>query len=113
MLCASSAQDAHGFAAVSHAATLQARVPFVHFFDGFRTSREINRIELLEDETLSALVSHDDIVAHKLRRLRPSAPSVRGTAQNPDVSSRSAKHPTGSTPQFLAWSSMCSTDLKH
>ena len=85
MLCASSVQEAHDFAAVSHAATLRARVPFLHFFDGFRTSHEINRIELLDDDDLRALIDDDDIAAHKLRRLRPTAPVVRGTAQNPDV----------------------------
>ncbi|MFN3257109.1 MAG: pyruvate:ferredoxin (flavodoxin) oxidoreductase [Ilumatobacter sp.] len=85
MLCASSVQEAHDFAAVSHAASLRTRVPFLHFFDGFRTSHEINRIDLLDDDSLRLLVREDDITAHKLRRLRPTAPSVRGTAQNPDV----------------------------
>jgi len=85
MLCASSVQESHDFAAISHAVTLRTRVPFLHFFDGFRTSHEINRIEVLEDDTLRSLVSDDDVVAHKLRRLRPTAPTVRGTAQNPDV----------------------------
>jgi len=85
MLCASSVQEAHDFAAVSHAATLRARVPFLHFFDGFRTSHEINRIDLLGDDDLRALINDDDVAAHKLRRLRPTAPVVRGTAQNPDV----------------------------
>jgi pyruvate-ferredoxin/flavodoxin oxidoreductase len=85
MLCASSVQEAHDFAAVSHAATLRARIPFLHFFDGFRTSHEINRIDLLGDDDLRALVRDDDIAAHKLRRLRPTAPVIRGTAQNPDV----------------------------
>jgi pyruvate-ferredoxin/flavodoxin oxidoreductase len=85
LLCASSVQEAQDFAAVSHAATLRTRVPFLHFFDGFRTSHEINRIELLDDDQLGSLISADDVVAHKLRRLRPTAPSIRGTAQNPDV----------------------------
>jgi pyruvate-ferredoxin/flavodoxin oxidoreductase len=85
MLCASSVQEAHDFAAVSHAATLRTRVPFLHFFDGFRTSHEINRIELLEPDDLLSLMNDDDIAAHKARRLRPTAPVVRGTAQNPDV----------------------------
>jgi pyruvate-ferredoxin/flavodoxin oxidoreductase len=85
MLCASSVQEAQDFAAVSHAATLRSRVPFLHFFDGFRTSHEVNRIDLLHDVTLRSLLRDDDIAAHKLRRLRPTAPVVRGTAQNPDV----------------------------
>ena len=85
MLCASSVQEAHDFAAASHAASLRSRVPFLHFFDGFRTSHEINRIELLDDEVLGAIVRDPDIADHKLRRLRPTAPVVRGTAQNPDV----------------------------
>ena len=85
MLCASSVQEAHDFAAVSHAATLRSRIPFLHFFDGFRTSHEINSIDLLDDDDLRSLIDDDDIAAHKLRRLRPTAPVVRGTAQNPDV----------------------------
>ncbi|MEL6892843.1 MAG: pyruvate:ferredoxin (flavodoxin) oxidoreductase [Actinomycetota bacterium] len=85
MLCASSVQEAHDFAAVAHASTLRSRIPFIHFFDGFRTSHEVNRIELLDDDALRSLVGEEDIAAHKLRRLRPTAPVVRGTAQNPDV----------------------------
>jgi pyruvate-ferredoxin/flavodoxin oxidoreductase len=85
MLASSSVQEAHDFAAVSHAATLRSRVPFLHFFDGFRTSHEVNSIDALDEEQLCSLVSDDDIAAHKLRRLRPTAPVVRGTAQNPDV----------------------------
>ncbi|NND73739.1 MAG: pyruvate:ferredoxin (flavodoxin) oxidoreductase [Ilumatobacter sp.] len=95
MLCASSVQEAQDFAAVAHAATLRTRVPFLHFFDGFRTSHEVNSIQPLEAGTLRALVSEEDVRAHKLRRLRPSAPVVRGTAQNPDVffQSREAANP--------------------
>jgi pyruvate-ferredoxin/flavodoxin oxidoreductase len=85
MLAASSVQEAHDFAAVSHAATLRSRVPFLHFFDGFRTSHEINMVDLIDDDALRAMVGDDDIAAHKARRLRPTAPVVRGTAQNPDV----------------------------
>ena len=85
MLCASSVQEAHDFALVSHAATLRSRVPFLHFFDGFRTSHEINVIDLLDDDDLRALVRDADVEAHRARRLRPTAPVVRGTAQNPDV----------------------------
>ncbi len=83
MLCASSVQEAHDFAAVSHAATLRARVPFLHFFDGFRTSHEINRVDLIGNDDLRALLSDDDIAAHKMRRLRPTAPVVRGYGAEP------------------------------
>jgi pyruvate-ferredoxin/flavodoxin oxidoreductase len=85
MLAASSVQEAHDFALVSHAATLRARVPFLHFFDGFRTSHEIDKIELLDDSDLGALVRDGDVVDHRLRGLTPDAPTLRGTAQNPDV----------------------------
>ncbi|MEZ5295931.1 MAG: pyruvate:ferredoxin (flavodoxin) oxidoreductase [Ilumatobacteraceae bacterium] len=85
MLASNSVQEAHDFAAVAHAATLRTRVPFLHFFDGFRTSHEINRVELLDDDQLTSLVLDSDVAAHKDRRLRPTAPVVRGTAQNPDV----------------------------
>ncbi|HEY5173258.1 MAG TPA: pyruvate:ferredoxin (flavodoxin) oxidoreductase [Acidimicrobiia bacterium] len=85
MLAAGSVQEAHDFALVAHAATLRSRVPFLHFFDGFRTSHEIDKIALLDDDDLRALVRDDDIVAFRERRLTPEAPVVRGTAQNPDV----------------------------
>ena len=85
MLCASSVQEAHDFAAVAHAATLRTRVPFLHFFDGFRTSHEVNTISTLDDDDLRALIDGDGVAAHRLRRLDPNRPVVRGTAQNPDV----------------------------
>ena len=85
MLCASSVQEAHDFAAVAHAVSLRARVPFLHFFDGFRTSHELGRVELLEDDDLVALVDEEAILAQRARRLTPDAPVIRGTAQNPDV----------------------------
>jgi pyruvate-ferredoxin/flavodoxin oxidoreductase len=85
MLCASSVQEAHDFALVAHAATLRARVPFLHFFDGFRTSHELQRVELLDDDDLRALVDEATILAHRARRLTPDAPVLRGSAQNPDV----------------------------
>jgi pyruvate-ferredoxin/flavodoxin oxidoreductase len=85
MLAASSVQEAHDFAAVAHAATLRARVPFVHFFDGFRTSHEVDRIALLDDADLRALVDDDAVLAHRGRGLTPDAPVLRGSAQNPDV----------------------------
>jgi pyruvate-ferredoxin/flavodoxin oxidoreductase len=85
MLAAGSVQEAHDFALVAHAATLRARVPFLHFFDGFRTSHEIGRIGLLGDDDLRALVREDDVAAFRSRGMTPEAPVVRGTAQNPDV----------------------------
>ena len=85
MLCASSVQEAHDFALVSHAATLRARIPFLHFFDGFRTSHEVNKIKLLSDDEMRALVRDSDVKAHHDRGLTPDAPMLRGSAQNPDT----------------------------
>ncbi len=85
MLAAGSVQEAHDFALVAHAATLRSRVPFLHFFDGFRTSHEVNKIALLEDDDLRALVRDDDVLSFRRRGLTPDAPVLRGTAQNPDV----------------------------
>mgnify|MGYP003378334549 CR=1 FL=1 len=85
MLCASSVQEAHDFALVAHAATLRSRVPFLHFFDGFRTSHEVNTIELLAQDDLRALIREEDVLAHRARGLTPDAPVVRGTAENPDT----------------------------
>jgi pyruvate-ferredoxin/flavodoxin oxidoreductase len=85
MVAASSVQEAHDFALVAHAASLRTRVPFLHFFDGFRTSHEIDKIRLLSDHDLRALVREDDVLAHRLRGLSPDRPVLRGSAQNPDV----------------------------
>jgi pyruvate-ferredoxin/flavodoxin oxidoreductase len=85
MLAASSVQEAHDFALVAHAATLRSRVPFVHFFDGFRTSHEIDKIALLAEDDLRALVREEDVLAHRARGLTPDLPVLRGSAQNPDV----------------------------
>jgi pyruvate-ferredoxin/flavodoxin oxidoreductase len=85
MLAASSVQEAHDLACVAHAASLRTRLPFVHFFDGFRTSHEIQKIDLLDDGDLRALVDDDAVRAHRERGLTPDRPSIRGTAQNPDV----------------------------
>ncbi|MBL9137500.1 MAG: pyruvate:ferredoxin (flavodoxin) oxidoreductase [Verrucomicrobiales bacterium] len=85
MLCSNSVQEAQDFALISQAATLEARIPFVHFFDGFRTSHEVAKIEVLPDEVLRAMVSEDRIREHRLRGLSPDRPVLRGTAQNPDV----------------------------
>ena len=85
MLASSSVQEAHDLALVAHAATLESRIPFLHFFDGFRTSHEINKIQPLDDDDLRALVSDADVQAHRSRALSPEHPVIRGTAQNPDV----------------------------
>jgi pyruvate-ferredoxin/flavodoxin oxidoreductase len=84
-LASNSVQEAHDMAAVAHAATLESRVPFLHFFDGFRTSHEVSKIEPLSDDDLRSLVSEDAVLAHRARALTPDRPVIRGTAQNPDV----------------------------
>ena len=85
LLAAASVQEAHDLALVAQAATLATRVPFLHFFDGFRTSHELNTIELLSDDDLRALIPDELIRAHRGRALSPEHPFIRGTAQNPDT----------------------------
>ena len=84
MLCSDSVQSAHDFALISQAATLRSRVPMLHFFDGFRTSHEVAKIEELTNEDLKSMVTDELIAAHRSRALTPDNPVVRGTAQNPD-----------------------------
>ncbi len=85
MLASASVQEAHDFALIAQAASLRTRLPFMHFFDGFRTSHEINKIALLPEAVLRALIDDDLIAAHRGRGLSPDHPVIRGTAQNPDV----------------------------
>jgi len=85
MLCSSSVQEAQDMAAISTMATLEARVPFLHFFDGFRTSHEVAKIEKLSEDDLRALIDDELVAAHRRRGLSPDRPFMRGTAQNPDV----------------------------
>ena len=85
MLVSNSVQEVMDFALIAQAATLEARVPFIHFFDGFRTSHEVQKIEQLTDEDMRALINDDLVHAHRLRGLTPDKPVMRGTAQNPDV----------------------------
>src|SRR5262247_427118 len=85
LLCANSVQEAHDMSAVAHAATLESRIPFLHYFDGFRTSHEVAKIEELTDDDLRALIDEAAIYAHRERGLTPDRPVLRGTAQNPDV----------------------------
>jgi pyruvate-ferredoxin/flavodoxin oxidoreductase len=85
MLSSCSVQEASDFALIAHAATLEARIPFLHFFDGFRTSHEVNKIFPLSDEDLRGMVNEDAIRQHRYRALTPDRPKLRGSAQNPDV----------------------------
>ena len=85
MLSSASVQEAQDMALISHVVALQTRIPFLHFFDGFRTSHEIAKIEQLSDDDLRVLVDDQDVLDFRMRRLSPDWPVVRGTAQNPDV----------------------------
>ncbi len=85
MLCSNSVQEAMDLALIAHAASLETRIPFLHFFDGFRTSHEVNKIEVLDDEDLRAMISMDRVFEHRQRALSPEHPVLRGSAQNPDV----------------------------
>ena len=95
LLCSGSVQEAQDLAAVAHAATLDSRIPFVHFFDGFRTSHEVAKIRSLSDDDLRAMVDEGKVAALRGRALSPEHPSLRGSAQNPDVffQSREASNP--------------------
>jgi len=85
MLASASVQEAHDFALISQAATLESRIPFLHFFDGFRTSHEIAKVAMLDDDHLRAMLDEDLIFAHRTRAMNPDRPNMRGTVQNPDV----------------------------
>jgi len=85
MLCSNSVQEAMDMALIAHAASLESRIPFLHFFDGFRTSHEENKVRLLSDDDLRAIINLDRVIEHRQRALSPDHPVLRGTAQNPDV----------------------------
>ncbi|QXX76500.1 pyruvate:ferredoxin (flavodoxin) oxidoreductase [Methylovirgula sp. HY1] len=85
LISSANVQEAHDAALIAEAATLESRVPFLHFFDGFRTSHELNTLDLLSDEDLRAMISDDLVRAHRARALNPEHPFVRGTAHNPDT----------------------------
>ena len=95
MLCSNSVQEAMDLALIAHAATLESRIPFLHFFDGFRTSHEVNKIEMLAEDDVRAMINIERILEHRARALSPDHPVLRGTAQNPDVffQSREAANP--------------------
>ncbi|MEO8607763.1 MAG: pyruvate:ferredoxin (flavodoxin) oxidoreductase, partial [Chloroflexota bacterium] len=85
MLASCSVQEAHDFALIAEKATLESRVPFIHFFDGFRTSHEVVKMELLDEDDLRAMIPYEKVLEHRARSLSPDHPFMRGTAQNPDV----------------------------
>ncbi len=84
-LCSSSVQEAMDFALIAQAATLESRIPFIHFFDGFRTSHEISKVKLLSDDDLRSIIDEELIFKHRERALSPDHPVIRGTAENPDI----------------------------
>lgn len=85
MLCSNSVQEAMDLALIAHSATLETRIPFLHFFDGFRTSHEVTKIEMLNQDDMRAMIDMDRVFEHRQRALSPDHPVMRGTAQNPDV----------------------------
>ncbi|MCF8237926.1 MAG: pyruvate:ferredoxin (flavodoxin) oxidoreductase [Saprospiraceae bacterium] len=85
LLASASVQEAHDLAIIAQAATLESRIPFIHFFDGFRTSHEVNKITLMDEETIRTMIDDALVHAHRQRALNPEHPFIRGTAQNPDV----------------------------
>ena len=85
MLCSNSPQEVMDFALIAHAVTLESRIPLMHFFDGFRTSHEIAKITLFDDDVMRAMIKEEWVTAHRNRALTPDRPILRGTAQNPDV----------------------------
>ncbi len=85
MLCSASVQEVMDFALIAQAATLEGRIPFLHFFDGFRTSHEVDKVQKLPVETIRAMIDEDLVKAHRGRALNPDHPVIRGTSQNPDV----------------------------
>lgn len=99
LLCSASVQENLDFALIAYAATLEVRVPFMHFFDGFRTSHEVQKVKLLADDDLRSLINDNLILAHRSRALTPDRPVLRGTAQNPDIYFQSRE---GANPYYSA-----------
>ena len=85
LLCSGSVQEAHDGAVIAQAASLESRIPFLHFFDGFRTSHEVNGVDVIPDDVLRSMIRDDVVRAHRMRALSPERPTVRGTAHNPDT----------------------------
>jgi len=85
LLCSASVQEAMDFALIAHSSSFESRIPFLHFFDGFRTSHEISKVELLNDDVLLKMIDEELVLGHRSRALSPDHPVLRGTAENPDV----------------------------
>ncbi len=85
MLCSQNVQESMDFALIAQAASLESRIPFMHFFDGFRTSHEVQKIEEVSFDNMGAMIDNDLVIAHRERGLTPDRPNIRGTSQNPDV----------------------------
>ena len=85
LLCSQDVQEAQDFALIATQSSLQSRIPFVHFFDGFRTSHEVMKIEQLTMDDMRAMIDEDLVIAHRERALTPDRPTIGGTAQNPDI----------------------------
>ena len=105
MLCSGSVQEAHDHALIAQAASLESRLPFIHFFDGFRTSHEVNTLNMLSDKQIRAMIRDEHVRAHRQRALSPERPVVRGTAHNPDTffQAREAANPFyAATPAIVA-----------
>jgi pyruvate-ferredoxin/flavodoxin oxidoreductase len=111
MLCANSVQEALDFSAIAHAATLRTRVPFIHFFDGFRTSHEVSKIEVLSDDDLRAMIDAGAVSEHLSRALTPTTRPSAAPRRTPTCSSRRARAPTSSTMPSPASCRNCSTAL--
>jgi len=95
MLCSNSVQEAMDLALIAHASALESRIPFLHFFDGFRTSHEVNKIEVLPEDDMRSLISLERVFEHRQRAVSPEHPVLRGTTQNPDLyfQAREASNP--------------------
>ena len=85
MLASNNSQEVMDFALIAQAATLQSRIPFLHFFDGFRTSHEVQKVHALSQDDMRFMIDDETVRAHRARALSPDHPVLRGTAQNPDV----------------------------
>ena len=109
MLFANSVQEAMDFSLISQAATLKSRVPFLHIFDGFRTSHEISKIEVLSDKVIQKMIDLDLVREHRARGMNPDNPFIRGTAQNPDVFFQARET---SNPFYLATPEIVSSVMK-